>query len=310
VRTTTTADTEPALSGVLVVDKPAGPTSHDIVDRVRRVLGVRRVGHTGTLDPFATGVLAICVGRATRLARFLSGGEKVYCASVRLGFATDTDDLTGRPLGPVCEASPTLEQVGAACMSLTGTIQQKPPAYSAKSVGGRRSYALARDGRPVELQPSLVTVYGLEIVRYEPPELVLDVRCSSGTYVRALARDLGAQLGVGGHLTALTRTRNGDFALTDAVSGDALEPAATRLIPLARLLPGLLAVQLDEPGERAVRQGQSIYKSMTVSGFPEGGVERVRLMSRAGELLALAVQKAPLAGRNELALQPDVVLVA
>lgn len=310
MRTTTTADTEPALCGVLVVDKPAGPTSHDIVDRVRRVLGVRRVGHTGTLDPFATGVLAICVGRATRLARFLSGGEKAYRASVRLGFATDTDDLTGRALGPACETHPSFEQVRAACASLTGPIQQIPPAYSAKSVGGRRSYALARDGQPVALQPSLVTVHGLEIVHYEPPELVLDVRCSSGTYVRALARDLGTQLGVGGHLTALTRTRNGDFALSDAVSGDALEPAATRLIPLASLLPGVPAVQLDELGERAVRQGQPVSKSMTVSGFPEGVVERVRLMSRAGELLALAVPRPPQIGREGPALQPDVVLVA
>jgi tRNA pseudouridine55 synthase len=208
------------LDGVLVVDKPAGPTSHDVVDRVRRALGTRRVGHTGTLDPFATGVLPVCVGRATRLARFLSGGEKRYLATVRLGFATTTDDATGEPLGEPRPADVGDEALGAALAALVGSFDQVPPAFSARHVGGRRLYELARRGEMAPRSATPVTVHGIDLLAREGETLEIAVRCSPGTYVRAIARDVGERLGTRAHLTALRRTRSGSFDLSQAVSGD------------------------------------------------------------------------------------------
>jgi tRNA pseudouridine55 synthase len=301
------------VDGVLVVDKPAGPTSHDVVDRVRRALATRRVGHTGTLDPFATGVLPVCVGRATRLARFLAGGEKEYLATVRLGFATTTDDRTGEPVGPPVPVEVSPERLAEALAGLVGSFDQVPPAFSAKHVGGRRLYELARRGEAVPRTATPVTVHGVDLRAREGDSVEIAVRCSAGTYVRALARDLGEHLGTGAHLTALRRTRSGAFDLSQAVSGDDLSAAGERIIPLPGLLLDLPAVRVGGAGRRLVAHGHELGRSDVLQGFPDGPVERVRVLDEAGELLALAVPKGLGADPSPLprvpALHPDVVLV-
>ena len=301
------------MDGVLVVDKPAGPTSHDIVDRVRRALRTRRVGHTGTLDPFATGVLPVCVGRATRLARFLSGGEKEYVATVRLGFATTTDDATGEPIGEPRAADVTPEALAAALAGLVGTFDQVPPAFSARHVGGRRLYELARRGEAVARTATPVTVHGIEVLGRDGDTAVITVRCSPGTYVRALARDLGERLGTGGHLTALRRTRSGAFDLSQAVPADDLGGAATALIGLSRLLPELPAVTVTAEGRLLVGHGRELGREAVGAGFPDGPVDRVRVFDSDGALIALAVARGFEAGTPGLprvpVLHPDLVLL-
>jgi tRNA pseudouridine55 synthase len=300
--------------GVLVVDKPAGPTSHDVVDAVRRVLRTRRAGHTGTLDPFATGVLPVCVGRATRLARFLAAGEKVYGATVRLGFATSTDDLSGAALGPPRPVELHPEALRAAARRLTGVVLQRPPAFSAKRVDGRRLHELAREGRAVAPAPVAVTVRAFEILATRPPDLVeVEVRCSAGTYVRALARDLGELLGVGGHLVALRRLRSGSFGVAQALEWERLAEAAERVLPISELLPEMPEVRVGEQGREALRHGRDLSRALVLSGFPERGTARVRVRDESGALLALAVSRGfgdetgdlPIEG----VLHPDVVLL-
>lgn len=301
------------MDGVLVVDKPEGPTSHDIVDRARRALRTRRVGHTGTLDPFATGVLVLCVGRATRLARFLAAGEKVYRASVRLGFATTTDDRTGEALGVERPVDVSDARLQDALAELVGTFDQVPPAFSARQVGGRRLYELARRGEAVARTATPVTVHALALVSRRAEVLELEVRCSPGTYLRALARDLGERLETGGHLVALRRTRSGAFDLSRAVSGDDLGDSGDRLVPLRELLPELPAVRVGPEGRRLVSHGQELGLEHVVSGSSLAGVVRVRLVDGTGELLALAVPcgfeatESPLPRRP--ALRPELVLI-
>jgi tRNA pseudouridine55 synthase len=230
------------LDGVLIIDKPDGLTSHDVVARVRRILSERRVGHTGTLDPFATGVLVVLVGRATRLAQFLSGAEKEYEASVRFGYATDTGDATGRKL----ETTPAQNAFGeivhgwsrreieAALSGLRGEIEQVPPMYSAKKVQGRKLYELARRGVEIERAAVRVCIRELEVVARDDESLLqynedgtsdlrVRVRCSAGTYIRTLAESIGERLGVAAHLASLRRTRAGDFRVEDAISLEELE---------------------------------------------------------------------------------------
>jgi tRNA pseudouridine55 synthase len=302
------------LHGVVVVDKPSGPTSHDVVDQVRKALGERRVGHTGTLDPLATGVLPVCVGKATRLARFLSGAEKTYRANVRLGFATTTDDRTGTPLGEPRPVRLDATIVREACRRLTGATLQVPPVFSAKHVGGRRLHELARRGVAVAPAPVRVTVYALDLLELAGDRLELEVRCSAGTYVRALARDLGEALGVGGHLEALRRTRSGGFGLEHAVAwGDLHACARERLIPLSELLPELPAVQVAAEGLAAVRHGRDLDRARVTSGFPDAPPPRLRVVDATGALLALAVPRgfgfeAP-GLAVEPVLHPDVVLL-
>lgn len=305
------------LHGVVVVDKPAGPTSHDVVDRVRRAAGVRRVGHTGTLDPFATGVLAVCVGKATRLARFLAGGVKEYRAVVRLGFATATDDSTGETLGAPRPVDVTEAAVREACARLVGEISQVPPAYSAKHVGGRRLHEMARAGIAVERSPATVRVHALHLVGFTAERLTLDVRCSPGTYVRALARDLGESLGCGGHLEALRRTRTGPFGLDGSVRWEDLDPfPADRLAPMNGLLADMPAVRVGADGLAALRHGRNLGRDHVLSGFPaESPPERLRVMDAdGGELLALAVPQGFGASVPGVlvapVLHPDLVLLA
>jgi tRNA pseudouridine55 synthase len=304
------------VNGVLVVDKPPGPTSHDIVDRVRRALGERRAGHTGTLDPFASGVLAVCLGKATRLARFLAEGEKHYRAVVRLGFATTTDDRLGEPLSPPREVHVAEDELRAALAPLTGNLRQVPPAYSARRVGGQRLYALARAGVEVEREATPVTVYSWDLLSLEGSRVEVDVRCSPGTYVRALARDLGAALGVGGHLEELRRTRSGEFGLEGAWDGDALTAAAAAGVrPLGSLLSAWPAVVAGADGIAALRHGRDLTSRLVLSGFPQGSAPaRLRVLDEGGELLALAVPRGfgPLTAglSQEPALHPDVVLLS
>jgi tRNA pseudouridine55 synthase len=286
-----------------------------MVDRVRRALAVRRVGHTGTLDPMATGVLLICVGKATRLASFLSAGEKVYLARVRFGFATSTDDAAGEPLGPAKCANPELEAVQAACQSLTGDLLQVPPAFSAKRVRGRRLYELARSGVATERSPARVTVHSLDLRRLATDRAELEVRCSAGTYVRALARDLGEALGVGGHLESLRRTWTGGFGLEGAVSGEALTPEVTRegLLPMSEALKNLPGLRIDASSVALVRAGRDLNRGRILSELPREPPPRVRILDPSGALVALAVPRGfGFEGHGlevEPVFHPDVVLI-
>lgn len=272
-----------ASSFVLPVDKPAGPTSHDVVARARRALGTRRIGHTGTLDPFASGLLLLCVGNATRIAEYLTDLPKTYLATARLDGRTLTDDNTSA-LAESSEAwrALSVEQVDAALQQQVGDILQLPPQYSAKKVAGERAYAIARRGETATLQPVRVHVQGITLLRAELPEIEFEVHCSSGTYIRAMARDLGDALGTGGYLTKLRRTRIGGHAVERAVALDELGDADTvgrSAIGLLQALAHLPAVSLNEEQERAVGYGQAI-------AFDAADAQAL-LLVREGRLMAI-----------------------
>ena len=244
----------------MIVDKPAGPTSHDVVERVRRILK-ERVGHAGTLDPQATGVLLLCVGAATRLARFLQGHDKVYEGAVKLGWATDTYDAEGEPAAAAV-APPPLErsEVEDVLRSFVGVQQQVPPVYSAKKVRGQPSYRRARRGEKVEPKAVTVHIHAVELVRLSTDELHIRVHCGAGTYVRTLAHDLGAALGCPAHLAGLRRTRSGSFGLDGAVTWPEIEESAAerlrgRIVPVADMLPHWPAAVLSAEGVGAVANG-------------------------------------------------------
>ncbi len=275
---------------VLPVDKPPGPTSHDVVGAARRALGLRRIGHTGTLDPFASGLLLLCVGDATRLAEYLVGLPKRYEAVAELGAVTDTDD----PTGAVVARSEAWRDLGedtirAAFAAQAGRVLQRPPAYSAKKVAGERLYARARRGEAVEPEPVEVTVHELRVTAVEPPRVRFTVECSSGTYIRAIARDAGERLGVGAHLVELRRTGIGAFDVGDAVPLDALDDAgavrAAAVTPL-EALRHLPRVELDAAAEVDVRHGRPVPSPE--SGVPTGDVA---LLVRGNRLLAVAEQR-------------------
>ncbi len=304
-----TASGAPDLrSGVLVIDKPAGPTSHDVVAIVRRVLGGARTGHTGTLDPAATGVLPLVVGRATRLAQFLTATDKEYLARVRLGAATDTYDATGQVTfeAPPDSCGVDPGQLAAALAVFRGRFSQVPPPYSAKKTGGVRAYAQARRGEAVALKAVEVEVFELELVTLDGPDVTLRLVCSPGFYVRSLAHDLGARLGLGGHLAALRRTRSGSFTIEAAVAlddvgreGRAIE---RRLLPVDGLLLHLPAVRLTGEGMRRAASGRDLGpESVETTGVAPGPV--IRLVGPDGALVGLGH---PTSGG---VLHPAVVLV-
>ncbi len=254
-----------ATDGLVIVDKPAGWTSHDVVGRLRRLAHTRRVGHAGTLDPMATGVLVLGVGRATRLLSHLVLTDKAYTATIRLGRATTTDDAEGADLGGAAAAHLSLEDVSNAMPPLRGAILQAPSAVSAIKIDGQRAYARVRAGESVQLAPRPVTVTRFELTAPPRPvdellELDVVVDCSSGTYVRALARDLGAALGVGGHLSALRRTRVGPFTLDDASTLDELAALEDPVrLPLPEAVRACMPVRLlDEHEARALSFGKSL----------------------------------------------------
>ena len=289
------------MNGVLGIDKPAGVTSHDVVNAVRRILHERRVGHTGTLDPFATGLLVVLVGRATRLAQFLSGVEKEYEAVIRLGYATDTGDVTGTPLSVSQEARRwTADEIEAAMATLRGEIDQIPPMYSAKKQGGRKLYELARRGEEVDRAPVRVTVHAFEPMSGSA-ELLKDnldgtfdlrarVSCSSGTYVRTLAEDFGKRLGVGAHVAELRRSRVGDLQLSQAVSLEQLktnvaeESLGKIVISMDAALSRFPFVTLSR--EDVIRIQNGLQVKTTGGAWPDG--QRVRLRDEQEELVAVA----------------------
>jgi tRNA pseudouridine55 synthase len=279
-------------SGVLVVDKPPGPTSHDIVAVVRRRFRGAKVGHTGTLDPFATGVLPMVIGRATRLARYLSGAEKEYDALIRLGRATDTHDATGNVVfeAPDHLPPPAVEAVAAVLDGYRGTWMQTPPPYSAKLAAGVRAYDQARRGEPVELAPVAVTVSELELLSMTGPLVRVRLVASAGFYVRALAHDLGLKLGTGATLDGLRRLRSGPFGLVDAVTLDLLSQPdlEARLRPLESLLPDWPAVALTREGVEWVSHGRSVGPAQCTEGLRGATAGcQVRLLGPDGRLVAI-----------------------
>jgi len=285
------------LDGVLVLAKPPGPTSHDVVALARRLTGTRRIGHGGTLDPFAAGVLPLFLGSATRLVEYHLGDRKSYRATICFGASSTTDDLDGE-LTPVAGPSLSSEAVEAALAAIRGEVRQRPPTFSAIQVGGRRAYAMAREGAPVELAERTVTIHALELVAWnsddpERPIAIVDVECSAGTYVRAIARDLGAALGSGAYLGALSRTGSGPFRLEDAISLDALRAAAAEgaaaiaglLLPVDAGLEAMPSVRL-EPGEIAdAAMGRFVRPVAGVAGLPAD--EPIRLLDADGRIVGI-----------------------
>jgi tRNA pseudouridine55 synthase len=314
------------LNGVLVIDKPEGLTSHDVVAVARRALRESRIGHTGTLDPLATGVLPLAIGRATRLVRFLSASDKDYIATIRFGATTDSYDADGEETSR-SDRRPDAAQVEQALTALRGEYDQMPPPYSAKKVGGRRAYDLARRNEPVELTPARVVVARADVRSFDGWTAVIAITCSAGFYVRSLAHALGQAVGTGAYLEALQRTRSGEFRLEEAMSletlqGDPDDPGARNgshaavldwLIPMERLLTAFPAVTVTEEGRVWVGHGRELEAAQYVSedrGRPgldgpavTGAAEWVRLFDSDGHLLALATP-----GSRPGSLHPSVVL--
>jgi tRNA pseudouridine55 synthase len=295
------------MNGVIVVDKPAGPTSHDVVARVRKTIGIRRIGHTGTLDPMATGVLPLVVGRATRLAQFLTADEKEYVADIRFGATTTSYDAVGEIDGGSAEnadvAAPALTSL---LDDFRGTYWQTPPPFSAKKVGGTPAYRLARAEKAVELKPAKVTVRVLELLSCGEGRARLRLVCSSGFYVRSLAHEIGRRLYCGAYLDGLRRTRAGDFTLAVSTTLERLEneggSALGHLVPMSELLPLLPPVVVNERGARRAAHGNALAPE-DISEPLRAEASRVRVLDGDGTLLGIAE---PVAGGL---LHPVVVLV-
>lgn len=281
-------DLKNAISGALVVDKPTGMTSHDVVQAVRNGTGIRRAGHTGTLDPRASGVLVVLLGPAVRLSEFISASDKRYQAIIRLGASTDTFDADGKfTRKSEAPVDVTESQFEEALKKFVGHIQQTPPPYSAVKVQGRKAYEMAREGEEVDLAPRTIDVYHLEVLEWAPPEVVIDVHCSSGTYVRSLANDLGNVLGCGGYLVGLRRTKSGRFSLRDATPLRKLQEAfrdgtwSQYLIPAAEALGDWPSLELDPDQVDAIKHGHRVPAAQ------DAKPGMVRAVSMAGELVAL-----------------------
>lgn len=276
------------VSGVLVVDKPIGLTSHDVVQIVRRGTGIRRAGHTGTLDPRASGVLVILIGPAVRLSEYVSASDKRYQATIRLGSSTDTYDSEGVETGmPTVSVDEIDEDLFTNTLEkFIGEIEQVPPPYSAVKVQGRKAYEMARDGEEVDLSPRMINVYSLDVLEWAPPEAVVDVYCSSGTYVRSLANDLGKELGTGAHLVGLRRTKSGRFTLRDAVPLRRLQEAFDAgnwyryLIPAAEALAEWPMLELDIEQVELIRHGHRIPAEPGAKGL-------ARAITQQGDLVAV-----------------------
>jgi tRNA pseudouridine55 synthase len=300
--------------GVLVVDKPVGPTSHDIVAVARRVTRVRKVGHTGTLDPLASGVLPLVLGKATRLAQFLSSAEKEYVAELALGTSTTTFDRAGA-IVPDSSARPvdalTRADIDEAVAQFRGSYLQPPPPYSAKKIDGDRAYDLARRNEPVALRPSEVAAHTLEVIEWEGTRLRLRLVCSAGFYVRSLAQAIGERLGTGAHLAGLLRTRSGDFSIQSAVSMTDLERrpdlAAGQVIRLEDLLPWLPTVTMTAEGAALAARGGFLSSGHLTGGQALPAIGKVRLLHPDGHLVAIAEPR-PAGPRTPLLLHPGVVL--
>jgi len=313
----------PPFDGILVVDKPRGRTSHDVVEAVRRLSGFRQIGHLGTLDPLATGVLVLALGRATRLARFYTGRRKRYACAVRFGFATDTYDADGEALGP--DSAPVLdaEEIARLAAKFVGSIQQTPPQYSAKKIHGRPAHELARKHKPVKLEPVNVEVYEFRLTSVEGAVARFVVECGAGTYIRSLADDLGKLHGANAHLAEIARTAVGEFTLDQAVSlaelGEDAKAGrlAERVIRLEDMLPELPRATVLPVIEKRVRHGAKFNLPLAqiqpgVTRAAQGATEqldsgewkpsRLRVFNQAGQLIAIAEPVVP------RTYQPVVVL--
>ena len=313
------------LDGALVIDKPQGRTSHDVVDAARRILGFRQIGHLGTLDPLATGVLVLLLGRATRLAQFYVGRRKRYTATFRFGFATDTYDSDGTPLGP--DTAPVLDraEIERLAAARVGRFPQMPPPYSAKKIHGRPAHELARKKKPMELKAVEIEVYDFRVTEVSGSLAKFSIECAAGTYIRSLAHDMGAALGCGAHLAEISRTAVGEFTLDHAVKLEELERAgaagdlARYVIPLARLLPELPSVTVLPILEKRVRHGSKF--NVQIAQIQPGHVSaaqgataelnsgewkpaRLRVFSQQERLIAIAEAVVP------RTYQPVVVLEA
>jgi len=318
--------TPPAAEGALLINKPQGRTSHDVVDAARRILGTRQIGHLGTLDPLATGVLVLLIGRATRLARFYGGRRKRYACAIRFGYATDTYDADGEATGPDAAPLLTLAAIEPLLPEFLGRISQMPPAFSAKKVRGIPAHELARKKKPVELQPVEVEVYDFRITGVAGAVVRCVIECAAGTYIRSLAHDLGARYGSGAHLQEIVRTAVGEFTLDQCVTLDELDSAAHAgrladvMIPLERLLPELPHAVILPVLERRVRHGAQFTVPLSLirpgevtsaqgatSELNSGGPPRpplLRVFSQQQKLIAIAEAIVP------RTYQPVVVLDA
>jgi len=309
------------MLGALIIDKPEGITSHDVVARVRRAAQTRRIGHAGTLDPFATGVLVCCIGPATRLVQFLVGLDKEYEATVRLGYATDTQDRTGTEISPLRPSSElSIEDLHRVLKEFTGAQLQTPPMFSAKKVGGERLYRAAREGRHVERKPVNINVYSIKLLENEAPPLTdnedgtrdfrVRLRCSSGTYVRTIAHGIGEKLGVGAHLAKLRRTEVGHFTLASALTLDEAESKGidelnNALISPSDLLSHLPLVVLNDEDNRRVINGRAVTLPEPQSLEFRPATQHMRLCDRKGDLVAVGY-----VDRAAGLISPRVVLTA
>ena len=304
----------PPIDGAIVINKPRGKTSHDVVESVRRIAGFRQIGHLGTLDPLATGVLVLLLGRATRLMRFYSSRRKRYTCAARFGFATDTYDADGEALGPDSAPSLDREKLEALAAEFVGRIQQMPPAFSAKKIHGRPAHELARKKKPVELKSVEVEVYEFRLTSIEGSIARFSVECGSGTYIRSLAHDLGQRYGTGAHLAEIVRTAVGEFTLDQASTLEELQDAARagrfadRVICLEGLLPELPRATVLPIVERRVRHGAKFTlplaqihagQSVTAEGAPaelnsgEWQPARLRVFNQQQQLIAIAEAVVP-----------------
>ena len=301
-------------SGLLLVDKARGITSHDVVDLFRRRTKIRRVGHTGTLDPMATGLLVLCVGRTTRLQSYLMKTEKTYEGTIRFGWATDSYDATGTPAGEQVERSVEGIDLAPVIEEFRGEIQQMPPSFSAKKVGGVRAYELARKGEVPVLEAKTVHVYAYEILSVEQSRVRFRVRCSAGTYVRSLAHELGQRIGIPSHLEQLVRTTVGKASLKDAISSDAIAGAGEELFSaphfqsLAEVELPMPSVHVDPAQQGKLQNGQNVVvKPMSEAEITEGAIVAVRNLD--GELFGLGEAVRVLrSGGGPVEIQPRVIL--
>jgi len=279
------------MDGVLNINKPSGMTSHDVVESVRKILHEKRIGHTGTLDPLATGVLVLCAGRATRIAQYLEAGEKEYKAVMRLGVTTDTLDAEGLILETRPYTPPDRQKIVDVLKVFTGSIMQRPPAFSAVKVAGVPSYKLAREGKAELLKPRSVTIYSIELTAFEDPVASLLVRCSKGVYIRTLCAEIGDALGMGAHLIGLERTRSGRFSIDRAVTLGRLQEMMTAgkaeqvVTQIDEALAAFPAISISEAETVRVMHGNQIS---CPSSFANSTSDHIRLHSPAGKLLGLA----------------------
>jgi tRNA pseudouridine55 synthase len=294
------------MNGILIIDKPTGWTSHDVVNKARRILQEKKIGHTGTLDPLATGVLVLCIGKATRIVRYLESDDKAYIAELRLGITTDTLDSQGKVLDKREYTPPSLERVKEVLAGFKGQIRQRPPAFSALKVSGVPSYRLARQGTSPKHDERTVTIRSIDLMDFQDPLVKFSVHCSKGTYIRTLCADIGERLGMGAHLALLIRTRAGRFTLEQAISLEQLSDmaagvgTASALISAEQALQELFSVTVDRSAADQIAHGKSLVVSS--GDLPDGTPNPIRILGYDGQLLAVARV------RDRL-LQPETVLI-